>query len=182
MLLNNFYNLMCMAGAAACATSNTYGQLPDNALVDINGSSNNGYWYGTSGTSPVMEAARSALLMYLADGSYRSPYLYAAVGTASTTVMSEDYTLTDMIISDAQNLRNLLATDSSDAVTCSILVTNGASEDYTAAEVGFIVNTSFAWSESTTSSHSVLVLREVLETPVTIPAGQSAVITFKLRW
>lgn len=187
MFLNNFYNIMLMAMASVRYTSAQYGQLTDNPIINTAGKNNNGYWYGGYAqnyynTNYIAQIALAATLRTISGSSSVLPMLVVAVGNGSNSVSADDYTLTNMIISNQQYSTNVFSVSEDGYITCSVLVTNTTDDDYVVSEVGLMVRGNFAYTASTRMTTNVLVYREVLEKSVTIPTAQSAVVTFKLRW
>ena len=101
------------------------------------------------------------------------------VGTGDTPVKYEDYKLDNIIALPQTNYNITNITDESGeeiGLSLKIVCNNTTGSDVTIKEIGVYSGC------STTTSNGIpfLVMREVLKTPVTVPNGSSAVISFNL--
>lgn len=126
--------------------------------------------------------------------SCTNPYYYWAmvVGTGTTPADNDDYCLESDItstLSNASNTKNFGVSDSGEYVArfnCSF--TNNTNSDITISEVGIkatFCNLNDATQTPTTSGNmsqkQVLLIRKVLDTPVTIGVGATEIITLEVK-
>ena len=107
-------------------------------------------------------------------------------GTGTTPATASDYALESILGSKkigvaAPNAVSFSQFDTFDEYSVSFGVTNKTAEAITISEVGLTAVPYYSSSGSGTRK-CVLVDRTVLDTPVTIPAGQSKQITYTIRF
>ena len=105
-------------------------------------------------------------------------------GTGATPATASDYVLESILDNTKINVSVPSAVsysrgDTYDEYSVSFGVTNKTTETITISEVGL---TAAPYYSSGSTSVYVLVDRTVLDTPVTIPAGQSKQITYTIRF
>lgn len=113
-----------------------------------------------------------------------------AVGSGSTPATVDDYHLENMITSGITATIPVSATLTYDnthkqyVASKDIAIANNGSASITISEIGIIVGAKYADSvgSSASSTGYVLADRTVLDTPVTIPAGQSGVVRYEFRY
>lgn len=113
-----------------------------------------------------------------------------AVGSGSTPATVDDYCLESMITSGITATIPATATATYDnthkqyVVSKDVTIANTGSASITISEIGILASTKYANSvgASVSSSTTVLADRTVLDTPVTIPAGQSGVVRYEFRY
>ncbi len=158
MLTKNFYALM---RTALGKTSSTVTSI-ENTTVTVSMNSTN--WYGVFGN----------MNFYGENG-----YQYVRFGSGTTPATVNDYTLESQINSDITVTNpNKVTTEQTDSYI-SWTATFGvkASVEITISEIGLIAKAYLSSGAVTT-----LVDRTVLDTPITIPAGQSKQITYTIRF
>lgn len=105
-------------------------------------------------------------------------------GTGTTPATASDYQLENILDSTKIDVYNPSTVsfsrgDTYDEYSVTFGVTNKTAEAITVSEIGL---TAVPYYSSSGTSYYVLVDRTVLETPVTIPAGQSKQITYTIRF
>lgn len=106
---------------------------------------------------------------------------YLMLGTGTTAPTADDHCLESPITTN-------LSCDSISVSRTSLIKTytatfaNSGSSDITVTEVGFIICIYYNYSNSSENSDNFLMDRTVLDTPVTIPAGESRTITYTLSF
>lgn len=113
-----------------------------------------------------------------------------AVGSGSTPATVDDYCMESMITSGITATIPATATATYDnthkqyVVSKDVTIANTGSASITISEIGILASTKYANSvgASVSSSTTVLADRTVLDTPVTIPAGQSGVVRYEFRY
>jgi hypothetical protein len=117
--------------------------------------------------------------------SYNNPGIW--VGSGLTPPTPADYCLESRItsgMSGAVQIDNTyLDANGNPQLKMIVTLTNTGSTSITVGEIGFFQNVQMAnnASGSGSSSNLVMIDRTVLNTPVTIPAGESAAITYTLK-
>ena len=160
MLTKNFYSFM---RAALQKTSATF---------TLRSGSTNAFSYVSSNSTAPFEA-----LEIWGDGQTNVKGVSFGIGTTPAT--TSDYCLESILGSTQISVSVPSAVsysrgDAFDEYSVSFGVTNITAEAITISEVGLIATPS--------SANYVLVDRTVLDTPVTIPAGQSKQITYTIRF
>ena len=158
MLTKNFYSLMRIA----LGKINSEVTSLQNAASTVPFSSSN--WYGTFG------------LMSSYD---ENAYQYVRFGNGTTPATVNDYNLESPIVENISVTNPSAPTTEQTDSYISWTVTFGvlASVETTISEIGLISRVYRSNGVMTT-----LVDRTVLDTPVTIPAGQSKQITYTIRF
>ena len=116
----------------------------------------------------------------MSDWTSQSDRTGVSFGTGTTPPTASDYAL-ESILGDTQisvaapNAVSYSQGDTYDSYFVAFGVTNKTSEAITISEVGLTAS-------PVTNTVCVLVDRTVLDTPVTIPAGQSKQITYTIRF
>lgn len=113
-----------------------------------------------------------------------------AVGTGSTPATVDDYCLESMITSGITASIPATATATYDGtnkqyvVSKDITIANTGSDAVTISEIGIFVQGKYSDSIGSTASSNAVILadRTVLESPVTIPAGESGVVRYEFRY
>lgn len=113
-----------------------------------------------------------------------------AVGSGSTPATVDDYCLENMITSGITATIPTSSTTTYDnthkqyVASKDIAIANNGSASITISEIGIIASTRYADSvgASASSTGTVLVDRTVLDSPVTIPAGESGVVRYEFRY
>jgi len=110
------------------------------------------------------------------------------VGSGNAEPAATDYNLGNRITSGASGTVSFPNNSGVDEngnpqLKMAVTITNTGSANITIAEIGFFqqVNAHSSASGSSGSSTLVMLDRAVLNTPVTIPAGESAAITYTLK-
>ena len=158
MLTKNFYALMRTALGKTSSTVTTI----ENTKKTV--SMNNSTWYGVFG----------AMNYYETNG-----YQYVRFGSGTTPATVNDYVLENQINSGITvSNPSTVTTEQTDSYI-SWTVTFGVSAlvETTISEVGLIAKAYMSQGEAST-----LVDHTVLESPITIPAGQSKQITYTIRF
>ena len=107
-------------------------------------------------------------------------------GTGTTPATASDYKLESLLDSTQINVAtpsvvSFSRFDAYDEYSVTFGVTNKTAEAITISEVGLAAIPYYSGS-STSTRKCVLVDRTVLDTPITIPAGQSKQITYTIRF
>lgn len=108
------------------------------------------------------------------------------VGTGTTPATVNDYKLESQITSGLSSSGSTAFYRFDDAGferVMSCVITNTSSEAITISEVGKVASINYFKTETatTTTSGATLIERNVLDTPVTIPAGEHKTITYTIR-
>ena len=163
MLTKNFYSYMRAAFQKVSAT-----------FIKTNGATGDSSW------------STSAIPIFAAMNKWTWPNQVisngVAFGTGATPATVSDYflegilggTQIDVSVPSAVSFSRV---DTYDEYSVTFGITNKTAEAITISEVGL-----FATVNPNTSVSNVLVDRTVLDTPVTIPAGQSKQITYTIRF
>lgn len=181
MLLNNYFNIkkmLCLiSGFNAGSTTETI--YP---VYDTDGEKIDTYYVNTQYmTDPL--CAYSAYLSKNQTDVNRG-YTYLLLGNGTTPAKADDYCMEDMITSgisgSTSNTRNIIPNTANNSVEINgaliFTVKNDGTTELTVSEVGLMYG--FVWGTGSYNADPVLFFREVLETPVTIPAGGSRVFQF----
>ena len=123
--------------------------------------------------------ARNALSTISRTGTTGNGYLMLGTGTTAPT--ADDYSLESPITTNL-SCDSVSVSRTSLTKTYTATFTNSGSSDITVTEVGFIVYIYYIQSNSDEKSDSFLMDRTVLETPITIPAGESRTVTYELSF
>lgn len=109
------------------------------------------------------------------------------VGSSNAVESASDYTLTSLITtgisgSIAIQSRTVDASGNS-KVTLLVTITNTGATDVTISEIGYFVQMKGGTTvgSTTTTNYYIMLDRTLLDTPVTIPAGSSATITYAIQ-
>lgn len=104
------------------------------------------------------------------------------LGTGSTAPTADDYCL-ELPITTNLSCDSVSVSRTSLIKTYTATFTNSGSSDITVTEVGFIVYINYEHTYSSSfSADDFLMDRTVLETPITIPAGESRTVTYELSF
>ena len=161
MLTKNFYSYMRLVFQKATSTFT----LTDGSVSTIS---------STTNSQPPFEIMKNWADAVRATG--------VAFGTGTTPATVSDYfiesilTKTEISVSTPSAV-NFSRYDTYEEYTVTFGITNKTAEAITISEVGL---TAIPYSYSTASY--ALVDRTVLDTPITIPAGQSKQITYTIRF
>ena len=171
-------NLKKLSAGILCTSSNQNCFIP---LVDDTGAtvyasmpyasnSNGRYFPGVGAITSYVEATSIQGIM---------------AGTGTTPPTEDDYSLESPLLSGAS--KTLTPVFSLDAngnpiVSVDITIPNTGDSPITVSEIGYIVNVrcSATSGGSSASNKRILLDRTLLSSPVTIPAGSSATITYTL--
>lgn len=123
--------------------------------------------------------ARNALSTINRTGTIGNGYLM--LGTGTTTPTADDYRLESPITTNL-SCDSVSVSRTSLIKTYTATFTNSGSSDITVTEVGFIVCIFYNYSNQDQKSNNFLMDRTVLETPITIPAGESRTVTYELSF
>ena len=138
--------------------------------------------YTSSGTNyrqAMWCCARNALSTINSTRTLGNGYLMLGTGTTAPT--ADDYHLESPVTTN-------LSCDSVSVSRTSLIKTytatfaNSGSSDITVTEVGFIAYIYYQYSNTSENTGDFLMDRTVLDTPVTIPAGESRTITYTLSF
>ena len=162
MLTKNFYSYM---GAALKQTSITYTMTT-----------------GDTVTTPFAKQKAPFAAMNVWAKSAKN--YGASFGTGTTPATASDYCLESILGTTQIDVSTPSAVsysrgDTYDEYSVTFGITNITSEAITISEVGLIA---MPYYDGTTSNKYTLVDRTVLDTPTTIPAGQSKQITYTIRF
>ena len=169
MLLNNFYYID-MASAVMCASPPTkyYVTAPNGTTKVVT--------YSTSASAGLLDGA--SFMTEIGSNGYFSTYGFC-LGRGSTPATKEDYKLEDMITSGLSRIAFSTATnwyDDGAEKIWSYTMQNTSDADITICEIGKIGR-----FYSGGKNYHVLVDRTVLNTPITIPAGETKVLSHSIR-
>ena len=158
MLTKNFYALMRIAIGKIRSTVNSLDNIP--STVDYNSSN----WYGILGN-----------MNYYATNGYQ----YVRFGNGTTPATVNDYKLESMIASgiEVANPNTVTTEQTGSYISWTVTFGVSASVETTISEIGLI-----AKAYRSNGPIDTLVDRTVLDTPITIPAGQSKQITYTIRF
>lgn len=106
---------------------------------------------------------------------------YLMLGTGTTAPTADDYRLESPITKNL-SCDSVSVSRTSITKTYTATFTNSGSSDITVTEVGFIVYIRYFNSNTSENSDHFLMDRTVLETPITIPAGESRTVTYELSF
>lgn len=107
---------------------------------------------------------------------------YLMLGTGSTAPTADDYCL-ELPITTNLSCDSVSVSRTSLIKTYTATFTNSGSSDITVTEVGFIVYINYKYTYmSSFSADDFLIDRTVLDTPITIPAGESRTVTYELSF
>lgn len=123
--------------------------------------------------------ARNALSTINRTGTLGNGYLM--LGTGTTTPTADDYCLESPIYTNL-SCDSVSVSRTSLTKTYTATFANSGSSDITVTEVGFIAYILYTYTPNDERSDTFLMDRTVLDTPVTIPAGESRTITYTLSF
>jgi hypothetical protein len=103
------------------------------------------------------------------------------LGTGTTAPTADDYRLESPITTNL-SCDSVSVSRTSLIKTYTATFTNSGSSDITVTEVGFMIYIFYNYSTTTENSDHFLMDRTVLETPITIPAGESRTVTYELSF
>jgi hypothetical protein len=103
------------------------------------------------------------------------------LGTGTTAPTADDYRLESPITTNL-SCDSVSVSRTSLIKTYTATFTNSGSSDITVTEVGFMIYIFYNYSSTTENSDHFLMDRTVLETPITIPAGESRTVTYELSF
>ena len=115
-----------------------------------------------------------------------SAYAGIWIGSGTTPPTADDYSLEERITSNASGTATIsgdyIDSDGNPTLKMVVTITNTGSDSITISEIGFFQSINAATSVSASGSDAVFMLdRTLLNTPVSIPAGESAAITYTLK-
>lgn len=106
---------------------------------------------------------------------------YLMLGTGTTAPTADDYRLESPITTNL-SCDSVSVSRTSLTKTYTATFTNSGSSDITVTEVGFVVYILYLYGPNDENSDHFLMDRTVLETPITIPAGESRTVTYELSF
>lgn len=106
---------------------------------------------------------------------------YLMLGTGTTAPTADDYRLESPITTNL-SCDSVSVSRTSLIKTYTATFTNSGSSDITVTEVGFMIYIFYNYSNTTENSDHFLMDRTVLDTPITIPAGESRTVTYELSF
>lgn len=185
MFTNNFKKLMFSFLFGNKSTSSDTNDAPSEftslpTLRSLNNysctiSSRSGYTYLQS----MWCCARNALGTINRTGTMGNGYLMLGTGTTAPT--EDDYRLESPITTNL-SCDSVSVSRTSLTKTYTATFTNSGSSDITVTEVGFIVYILYNYTNTDERSDHFLMDRTVLDTPITIPAGESRTVTYELSF
>lgn len=184
MLTNNFKKILFKYIFGFSANS-TGGDPPTNysnrpTLISTSGSSlymtDNGYGSGSIGM--WFSAVNSLSTVNTTPTNGRG---YIILGSGTTEPTPEDYCLESQI---TENLScdSVSVSRNTTIKTYTATFSNSGTSPMTVTEIGYVSRTSYAYNAGENSFDNFLMDRTVLDTPVTIPAGESRTITYTLSF
>ena len=138
------------------------------------------YHYSTSairvqtGGGGYVNNWQNALLMYSLRYNLR-----AKIGDGNTAPTSSDYTLDSDITSIAGGYLSVTSNTGVDnGLVTNIIISgiNTSSTEQVIREIGIYINTAF---EPSATTYDILIVRELLNQPLVVPAGKGFTITFQ---
>ena len=166
MLTNNFYHLQ---SAHAISTSIS-GKVVNTSGSVVNANAYNTEYYFTN------------LLAVGYDVVFSHDAIGVVVGRGNTPASKADYCLENIITSGLKQQKTTYATkflDGGAEVVKVFILENTSDADITISEIGTVGRT--FTDRNTSSVARVMVDRTVLDTPVTIPAGEMKTISYSIR-
>lgn len=178
MITKNFKNLYQLARRAVLSS----GTASEFAITGMNGNTNGGNFVYNSNplynsTSAVFMATAFLYRYSSYFNDFSKPKI--ALGVGQTPTNGEETSLADYIITDALPKANI-SQNADGAISISGVIQNNSENEKTFYEVGYVaaLYDYIGFSSRT----DVLFDRQLLETPITIPGGGSAVVTMVLNW
>lgn len=173
MITRNFKNILatCMA-----RSSGAYGALP------IKGTTGNiGYTNPGSNSTPFPYSVGVISL------SLSKTSVGICVGSGNTSATENDYELDNQITSGLSGNTNVTKSVENGKLylVLDVTLTNTSSGDITVKEIGYVQSHQYVTSQggsSTANNFPFLMERTVLDSPVTIPAGNFATIRYKIGY
>lgn len=169
MLLNNFYYIN-MASAVMCASTPTkYYVTAPNGTTRV-------ATYSSAKSAGLLNGA--SFLTGIGSNGYFTTYGFC-LGRGATPATKADYALEDMITSGLSCITYSTATnwyDDGAEKIWSYTMQNTSDADITIREIGKI-----GQFYSGNTAYHVMVDRTVLDTPITIPAGETKVLSHSIR-
>lgn len=173
-MITKWYRRLLGCLPAMLSSSTTFAQVP---IVDASGSTR---YIGGRHAADGLLAPSNALQLGSSNTSYG-----IRVGSGTRPATDEDYALESQVTSGltATVTTNVVEYDASGNPTAKIglTITNTSDSDITIAEVGSFQNVrSAATAGGTSTARATLFDRTVLDSPITIPAGGAAVLTYRI--
>lgn len=170
MLLRNFYNVLAtiMIGNKRIGSTSAYGDGVLNAKQMT----------GTVSENPISAIGNTSTNFlfpwYSIDNTSTGLPTQLVFGTGNTPVTFDDYTLTNykyfQVTSYAWDGLQYNSETKTFSNTARISLTNNTGSDFVVSEIGISAN------------KRVLYYREVLDTPITIPAGKAITYTHEFKF
>lgn len=112
-----------------------------------------------------------------------STYIGVYFGSGTTPPQASDYRLeapitTGLAITNGSNVFTVDKGNGTYEVSGSYIVRNTTDADITIAEIGYVA----PMSNSSSAAYCMLLERQVLAVPVTVPAGEAKLITYKITF
>lgn len=144
----------------------------DTTLVNISGSEKTTYL----GANCVYSFINS--LNHMITAPTDESVTFIGIGTGTTAATEDDYKLEAPVtgVTCDSTITAIGGNDSKKTYTATFSNTTDA--DVVVTEIGFLTN--FYYNSSTGNNDNFLLDRIVLDTPITIPAGESKAITYEL--
>lgn len=163
MLTNNFY--VTQAAMALRATIPNKTTKPDGTVVQVS----------------AANTSFSPILLYQ-TATFRKNYddVGVCVGSGNTPASKTDYKLENLISSGLNQLNRTHALnilDNGIEIVYAFILQNVSEDDITISEIGLL---NYGYIQGSTGA-AFLVDRTVLDTPVTIPAGETKTISYSIR-
>ena len=178
MILNNYWNIKGFIATHAIV----YGQVTpggdDIGLKDLSGQTATffykiGSYYTYVNAQMIADASKNFTTFN--EASVR-------VGTGTTTATAADYCLETDVTSSISNFQysiNSAGTDGAVTLTITISGTNATGSDIDLSEIGIVRSVITSNNYATLYSSSVMLVREVLDEPITVESGKGFSFTFE---
>ena len=178
MILNNYWNIK----GFTAINSLTYGAVgfggEDLGLVDVDGNSAIFFCKVSSSYTYVDQN-----MVWNASKNFTNLYgLSVRVGSGNTVATAEDYALDDDVTSTISNFAfsaNSAGTDGKTVLTITISGTNATGADITISEIGITRRVITSNNNQALYDKEVMLVREVLNSPLTVEDGKGFSYTFK---
>lgn len=182
MFTNNFRKILFryIFGFSTNTTDEPSTNISDRpTLISISGSSrymdDNGHGRGSSGMWFSAINSLSTLSTNPTDGLG-----YIVLGNGTTKPTPEDYRLESQITTNL-SCDSVSVSRNTTVKTYTATFSNSGTSDITVTEIGYVSKTSYNYN-GIYKFDNFLMDRTVLETPITIPAGESRTVTYELSF
>lgn len=106
---------------------------------------------------------------------------YIVLGNGTTKPTPEDYRLESQITTNL-SCDSVSVSRNTTVKTYTATFSNSGTSDITVTEIGYVSRITYTYSNWETIYDDFLMDRTVLETPITIPAGESRTVTYELSF